>query len=306
MNKNILSILDTFPEIEDIIDFAIELKHDFNSGKKIDYLKNKILALIFERSSTRTRVSFEVGINRLGGRAIFLSKDQIKIGDRESVEDIALVLSRYVDLIMYRALERNDLNDMAKFATVPVINGLDIEEHPCQILADLMTIKEKKGTLKGLNFVFIGDGNDNLTHSYLLGCTTVGMNVTVISKKNYWPDEYYISQAKINSEDKNLKVEISEDIGAVRNADVVATDTWVSLWYENDREKIMSDLKEYTVTEEVMNMAKKDAIFMHCMPIYYGEEVVKEVAHGSKSVIFDEAENRMWVQMALMVKLLRR
>lgn len=305
MNKNILSILDTYPETEEIIDLATEIKSDFYSGKKIDYLKDKTLAMIFERASTRTRVSFEVGIKKLGGQAIFLNKEDIKIGERESVEDIALVLSRYVDLIMYRALKKEDLHNMAKFATVPVINGLDEEEHPCQILADLMTIKEKKGGFKGLNFVFIGDGNDNLNHSYLLGCTTVGMNVTIITKKSYWPDDYYISEARKISERKNLKLIITEDINAINDADVVATDTWVSLWYENNRKKIIDDLKLYTITEDIINKAKKDAIFLHCMPIYYGEEVVKEVAHGPKSVIFEEAENRMWTQMALMINLLK-
>lgn len=304
MNKNILSILDTRDEMENIIDLGIKLKKEFKSGKKVDYLKGKRLAMIFERASTRTRVSFEMGMNLLGGDAVFLTKDDIKIGKRESVEDIALVLSRYVDVIMYRALDKKDLHEFAKHATVPVINGLDIDEHPCQILADLMTIKEKKGRLNGLSFVFIGDGDDNLTHSYMLGCTLVGMNVTVISQKNHWPKQYFIAQAKKIASEKNVKVTITEDLDAVKDADVVATDTWVSLWYENQRQQIMADLKSYTITEEVMKKAKGDAIFMHCMPIYYGEEVVKEVAHGPQSVIIDEAENRMWAEMALMVKLL--
>ena len=304
MEKNILSILDTRDEIENIIDLGIKLKKDYNEGKKIDYLKGKRLALIFERASIRTRVSFEFGIQMLGGHAIFLNKGDIKIGDRESVEDIALVLSRYCDIIMYRAIEKKDLHELAKYATIPVINGLDIDEHPCQILADLMTIKEHKGSLQGLNFVFIGDGNDNLTHSYLLGCTLVGMNVTVISQKNHWPTDYFVDQAKKMADEKNLRVTITDDLNAVQDADVIATDTWVSLWYESQREQIMNDLKGYTITEDVMGKAKNDAIFMHCMPIYYGEEVVKEVAHGPQSVIIDEAENRMWAEMALMVKLL--
>lgn len=304
MNKNILSILDTRDEIENIIDLGIKLKKEFKSGKKVDYLKGKRLAMIFERASTRTRVSFEMGMNLLGGDAVFLTKDDIKIGKRESVEDIALVLSRYVDVIMYRALDKKDLHEFAKHATVPVINGLDIDEHPCQILADLMTIKEKKGRLDGLSFVFIGDGDDNLTHSYMLGCPLVDMDVTVISQKNHWPKQYFINQAKKIASEKDVKVTITEDLDAVKDADVVATDTWVSLWYENQRRQIMADLKSYTITEEVMKKAKEGAIFMHCMPIYYGEEVVKEVAHGPQSVIIDEAENRMWAEMALMVKLL--
>jgi len=305
MKTNILSIFDTEGETENIIDLGIQLKKDFKNGKPIDYLKNKRLAMIFERASTRTRVSFEMGMALLGGHSVFLNKDEIKIGERESVEDIALVLSRYVDIIMYRAIKKEDVHDMAKYATVPVINGLDIDEHPCQILADLMTIKEHKGTLKGLNFVFIGDGNDNLTHSYMLGCTMVGMNVTVISHKNHWPSAYFVDKTKKIAAKNNVKVNLTDDLDAVKGADVIATDTWVSLWYEKQRKQIMADLKDYTITQNVMSKAKKDAIFMHCMPIYYEEEVVKEVAHGPQSVIIDEAENRMWAEMALMMKLLK-
>jgi ornithine carbamoyltransferase len=305
MKKNVLSIMDTEDETEEIIDLGIKLKQEVKNGRKLDYLKNKTLAMIFERASTRTRVSFEVGMTLLGGHATFLNKDDIKIGERESVEDIALVLSRYVDIIMYRALNKEDLHELAKNAAVPVINGLDIDEHPCQILADLMTIKEHKGKLNGLNLVFIGDGNDNLTHSYLLGCALVGMNVTVISHKKHWPSTYFVDQTKSIAEQKNITVTITDDLNAVKDADIIATDTWVSLWYEKKRQQIMADLEGYTITQEVMSKAKKDAIFMHCMPIYYGEEVVKEVAHGPQSVIIDEAENRLWAQMALMVKLLK-
>jgi len=304
MNKNILSILDTKDETENIIDLGIKLKKDYKNGKDIKLLKQKRLALIFERASIRTRVSFEFGIQMLGGHAIFLNKNDIKIGERESVEDIALVLSRYSDIIMYRAIKKDDLHELAKYATVPVINGLDIDEHPCQILADLTTIKEHKKRLNNLKFVFIGDGNDNLTHSYMLGCTLVGMDVTVISHKNHWPSKYFVEKANEVAKDKNVNVLITDDINEIKDADVVATDTWVSLWYEKQRKQIMQDLKSYTITEDVMKMAKPDAIFMHCMPIYYGEEVVKEVAHGPRSVIIDEAENRMWAEMALMVKLL--
>lgn len=305
MEKNILSILDTREKTENIIDLGIKLKQEFENGKTISYLKDKRLTMIFERASTRTRVSFEMGMSLLGGHVVFLNKDDIKIGERESVEDIALVLSRYTDIIMYRALKKEDLHEMAKHATVPVINGLDIDEHPCQILADLMTIKEHKGKLQGLKFAFIGDGNDNLTHSYMLGCTLVGMNVTIISHKNHWPTKYFIDKANEIAAEKNVKLTITEDLEELKDADVVATDTWISLWYEKQRKQIMEDLKSYTITQNVMNKAKKDAIFMHCMPIYYREEVVKEVAHGPQSVIIDEAENRMWAEMALMVKLVQ-
>jgi ornithine carbamoyltransferase len=304
MRKNVLSIMDIGEELEGIIDLGIQLKQAMRSGKSLPTLYGKTLAMIFERQSTRTRISFEVGMTLLGGHAIFLSGDEIGIGKRETPQDIALVLSRYVDAIMYRAVNTQNLQEIATYATIPVINGLDREEHPCQILADLMTIKEKKGRLDGLSFVFVGDGDDNLTHSYLLGCTMTGMNITVISPRKYWPNDFYVTKAKDIAWKKNHTVNITDDLNAVADADVVATDTWVSLWYEQERQRRLNDLKGYMVTSELMKKAGPEAIFMHCMPIYYDEEVTKEVAHGPQSVIIDEAENRMWAQMALLLKLL--
>jgi ornithine carbamoyltransferase len=305
MKRNVLSILDVGDMIEEIIDLGIRLKHDVRAGKQLKYLQGKTLAMIFERQSTRTRVSFEVGMTLLGGHAIFLTGVEMGIGKRESPKDIALVLSRYVDAIMYRAVDEKNLQDLAEHATIPVINGLDRLEHPCQILADLMTIKEKKGRLHDLNFMFIGDGDDNLTHSYLLGCSLVGMNVTVISPKKYWSKEQFVQKAKEIASRKNHTIILTEDINAVAHADVVATDTWISFWYDNERAQRLADLKNYTITQEIMRKVKPDAIFMHCMPIYYGEEVTKDVAYSPQSVIIDEAENRMWAQMALLVTLLR-
>jgi len=306
MKKNILSILDVKEEINELLNLAIELKKDYKSGKDIRYLKGKRLAMIFERTSVRTRVSFEFGIQMLGGIAISLTKEDIGIGTRETVEDIALAMSRYADIVMYRALDKKDLHEFATHATIPVINGLDIDEHPTQILADLTTMKEKKHSLNGLKFVFIGDGDDNLTHSYMLGCPLVGMNVTVITKKSHWPSKYFLEKATDIAKERNVTLTITEDLNEIQNADVVATDTWVSIWYKDQRDQILQDLKGYTVTPELMKKAKPDAIFIHCMPIFYGEGVTREVAHGPQSVIIDEAENRMWAEMALMVKLLRR
>lgn len=305
MKKNVLSILDVGDEIEEIIDLGIRLKHDAKAGKQLNYLQGKTLAMIFERQSTRTRVSFEVGMTLLGGHAIFLTGPELGIGKRESPKDVALVLSRYVDAIMYRAIDEKNLQELAEHSTVPVINGLDRFEHPCQILADLMTIKEKKGRLFDLNFVFIGDGDDNLTHSYLLGCSLLGMNVTLISPKKYWPKEQYAQKARDIATQKNHTVTITENINAIAQADVVATDTWVSFWYDDERAQRLADFKTFTITQDIMRKAKPDAIFMHCMPIYYGEEVTKEVAYGPQSVIIDEAENRIWAQMALLVILVR-
>jgi ornithine carbamoyltransferase len=305
MKKNVLSILDVGDEIEEIIELGIHLKHEVRAGKQLKHLEGKTLAMIFERQSTRTRVSFEVGMTLLGGHAIFLTGSEMGIGKRESPKDVALVLSRYVDAIMYRVIDEKNLQELAAHATVPVINGLDRGEHPCQILADLMTIKEKKGRLHDLNFVFIGDGDDNLTHSYLLGCTSVGMNVTLISPKKYWPQEHYVLKARDIAAKKNHTVIVTEELNAAAKADVIATDTWISFWYNNERAQRLADLRKFTITPEVMRKAKPDAIFMHCMPIYYGEEVTQEVAYGPQSVIIDEAENRMWAQMALLITLLK-
>jgi len=304
MKRDVISMLDVEDDIEEIIDFAIELKRKAKSGESIEYLKGKNLAMIFEKSSTRTRVSFEVAMEKLGGHALFLSKNDIQLGRGETIEDTAIVLSRYVDAIMYRAYSHKNMVELAENSTVPVINGLDDKEHPCQVVADFMTIKEKKGKLKGLNFVYIGDGDNNMAHSYLLGCAITGMNITIIAPKNYWPDERYVEKARELA--KGAHVTVSDSMDAVtKDTDVIATDTWVSMGDESEKEKRIKEFQGYTIDESVMKRAKADAIFLHCLPAYYGYEVTKEVAYGHHSVIFDEAENRLWAQAALLVKLLR-
>jgi ornithine carbamoyltransferase len=238
----------------------------------------------------------------LGGHAIFLSTNDIQLGRGESIEDTALVLSRYVDLIMYRAKSNDAMKELAKHATVPVINGLDNKEHPCQVITDLMTIQEHKGKLKGLEFVYLGDGNNNMAHSYLLGCGIAGMNIRIVAPKQYWPEKYYIDEAK----KFGVTVEITDKVkGSTNGADVIATDTWVSMGDEVEKEKRIKEFKGYTVDTTLMSAAKPDAIFLHCLPAYYGYEVTKDVAHGPQSVIFDEAENRMWAQIGIMVKFYR-
>jgi len=302
MKRNIVSMLDVKDDLEEIIDLAIDLKKKSKSGKSIEILKGKTLGMIFEKSSTRTRVSFETGMTKLGGHAIFLGKDDIQLGRGETIEDTAIVLSRYVDIIMYRAMKNTDMVELAKHATVPVISGLDDKEHPCQVITDLMTIKEHIGKLKGLNFVYIGDGANNMSHSYLLGCAIAEMNVKIVSPKKYWPDEYFVKKAK----EFGVKVEITDEVGdSTSNADVVATDTWVSMGDEKQKEQRIRDFDGYTIDNNLMSLAKPNAIFLHCLPAYYGYEVTKEVAHGSQSVIFDEAENRMWAQNAMMVTLFK-
>jgi ornithine carbamoyltransferase len=201
---------------------------------------------------------------------------------------------------MYRAKSNKAMVELAQHATVPVINGLDDKEHPCQVITDLQTIKEHKKTLKGLNFVYIGDGNNNMAHSYLLGCGIVGMNIRIVSPKTYFPDVEFVSKAK----QFGITVEITDDIAtATKNADVVATDTWVSMGDESEKAKRLAAFDGYTINQVMMNNANPNAIFLHCLPAYYDYEVTKEVAHGPQSVIFDEAENRMWAQIAIMLTL---
>jgi ornithine carbamoyltransferase len=293
-------MLDVKKDLEDIIDLGIKLKQKSKNGGSIELLKGKTLGMIFEKSSTRTRVSFEVGMTKLGGHAIFLSTRDIQLGRGETIEDTALVLSRYVDLIMYRAKSNKAMKELAKGATVPVISGLDDKEHPCQVITDLMTIKEHKDDLKGLNLVYLGDGKNNMAHSYLFGCGIAGMNIKIVSPKKYWPDEYFVKEAK----KFGINVDITDKVeGSTDDADVVATDTWISMGDEAEKEKRVKEFQGYTIDEKLMGRAKKDAIFMHCLPAYYGYEVTKEVAHGKQSVIFDEAENRLWAQIAIMVTL---
>jgi ornithine carbamoyltransferase len=300
MKRDLISMLDVKDDLEEIIDLGIKLKQQSKKGKSTEYLKGKTLGMIFEKPSTRTRVSFEVGMTLLGGHAIFLSTNDIQLGRGESIEDTALVLSRYVDMIMYRAKSNQVMKELARYATVPVISGLDDKEHPCQVITDLMTIKEHKKKLRGLNFVYIGDGNNNMSHSYLLGCGIVGMNVKIVAPREYWPDLYYVDEAK----KFGVKVEVNDKIeNAAKDTDVVATDTWVSMGDEAQKEQRIREFKGYTINQSIMRQAKPDVIFLHCLPAYYGYEVTKEVAHGPQSLIFDEAENRLWAQIAIMVTL---
>jgi ornithine carbamoyltransferase len=300
MKRDLISMLDVKDDINEIINLGIDLKTNVKQGITVHYLKGKTLGMIFEKSSTRTRVSFEVGMEKLGGHALFLSKDDIQLGRGETIEDTALVLSRYVDLIMYRAMSNTAMKELAKYATVPVISGLDDKEHPCQVITDLMTIKEHKKKLKDLQFVYLGDGANNMSHSYLLGCAMSGMHIKIVAPKKYWPDSYYVNEAKKFA----VNVEISDDVeNPAHNADVIATDTWISMGDEQQKQQRLRDFKGYTINKNIMKKANPNAIFLHCLPAYYDFEVTKDVAHGPQSVIFDEAENRMWAQMAIMVTL---
>jgi len=296
--KDLISIADlSSKDIQGLIESAVELK-----GKRIGtQLKGKTLAMIFEKPSLRTRVSFDVGMYELGGHSIYLSPAEIGLGKREPVEDVAEVLSRYVDGIMARTFAHDSIVQLAKHATVPVINGLSDEEHPCQILADLQTIYEKKGTLKGINVAYIGDAN-NVANSLLLACSIMGMEFWIACPAGYSPSDAILVKARGNKG----QVMITDDPKiAVQDADVIYTDVWTSMGQEDESAKRRKDFAGYQVNSKLISAAKKDVIFMHPLPAHYGEEVAAGMLRKPQSVVFDQAENRLHMQKAILVKLMR-
>jgi len=296
--KDLISIADlSSKDIQGLIESAVELKR-----KRIGtQLKGKTLAMIFEKPSLRTRVSFDVGMYELGGHSIYLSPAEIGLGKREPVEDVAEVLSRYVDGIMARTFSHDSIVQLAKHATVPVINGLSDEEHPCQILADLQTIYEKKGTLKGLSVAYIGDAN-NCANSLLLACAITGMEFWIACPAGYSPSDAILIKARGNKG----QVMITDDPKiAVQDADVIYTDVWTSMGQEAESAKRRKDFAGYQVNSKLIAAAKKDVIFMHPLPAHYGEEIAAGMLRKPQSVVFDQAENRLHMQKAILVKLMR-
>ena len=304
--KNLLSLKDwSGPEIIETIDFAQRLKEDRKQGIDNKLLKGKYLGMIFAKSSTRTRISFEVGMKELGGDAIFLSSDDIQLGRGESISDTAKVLSRYLDGIMIRTFKQKDVVKLAKYASIPVINGLTDKFHPCQILADFQTISELKGSLNGLKLAYVGDGN-NVANTLLYGCAKVGMDIAVAAPEGYECDTKIVAVANAYARESGSKVMITKDPAeAVTDADVVYTDTWVSMGQESEKEKKIKAFEGYQVNKALVSHARKDYIFLHCLPAYRGYEVSDEIIDGSHSKVFDEAENRLHVQKAVMVKLMK-
>lgn len=299
--KHLISLYDcTTEEIHKILELAIKLKKENKEGKQHHILKGKSLGMIFSKSSTRTRVSFEVGMYQLGGQALFLSANDIQLGRGESIYDTANVLSRFLDGIMIRTFDHQDVIDLAKYGQISIINGLTDLLHPCQILADLQTVYEYKGKLEGLTLAYVGDGN-NISNSLLHGCTKVGMNINIASPKGYECDAECIAHAKETASQTGCSVLLTEDpVEAVKGADVVVTDTWVSMGQESEKQERIKIFGSYTVDDKLFGMAKDDAIFMHCLPAYRGYEVTESVIDGPRSVIFDEAENRLHAQKAVM------
>ena len=285
-------------EINNIIDLAIDLKKQQKKGKEKPLLQNKTMAMIFEKPSTRTRVSFETGIFQLGGHALTLSPNDLQLSRGESIEDTAKTLSRYVNVIMARVYDHKSLETLAKNASIPVINGLSDSFHPCQILADLMTIKEHKKNLKKIKIAWIGDGN-NVCNSLILGCAKLKIKLSVAVPDGYEPD---LEVVKIGKDAEILEVSDNPEL-AVKDADVIMTDTFVSIHNAND-DRIKKFLPKFQVNQSLMNKSKKDAIFMHCLPAKREQEVTSDVIDGSQSVVWDEAENRLHVQKALLVHLL--
>lgn len=304
--KDFISLHDlTKEEIENLIDLSIKIKTDLKNGIQTKVLKNKTLGMIFSKSSTRTRVSFEVGMTQLGGYPLFLSANDIQLGRGETIYDTAKVLERYIDGIMIRTFSHDDVIELAKHADIPVINALTDLLHPCQVLADLQTVYEKKGTLKGLKFAYIGDGN-NMAHSIMYGCAKVGIDCAIASPEGYMPDSQVTLNAKDDAKKSGADLLITNDpVEAIKDADIVYTDTWVSMGQEAEKTERIKIFMPYQVNKELFKNAKDDALFMHCLPAYRGYEVTEDVIDGKNSVIFDEAENRLHAQKAIMVELMK-
>jgi ornithine carbamoyltransferase len=290
-------------EVHSILELAADLKERLANGVKHRTCKGKVLAMIFQKPSTRTRISFEVGMYQLGGSAMYLSGGDLQLGRGETVADTARVLSRYADAIMARVFAHDDILTLAKYATVPVINGLSDLLHPCQALADLLTIKEKKGALEGVKLAYVGDGN-NVAHSLLYAGAAVGMHVAVATPKGYGPDAGVFKTARMDAEDTGAVLTVHHDPGeAMKDADVVYTDVWASMGQEAEHKKRMKIFAPFQVNAEFLSLAKNDAIVMHCLPAHRGEEITDEVVDSGASVVFDQAENRLHAQKAVLTLL---
>lgn len=299
--KHLISMADLTPEkLDEILKLAERLKEERYKGRVTDYLKNKSLAMIFELPSTRTRISFEVAMTDLGGHALYLNWNDLQLGRGEPIKDTARVLSRYVHAVMIRAKKHETILEFAKYSTVPVINGLSDLEHPCQVIADLLTIKEYKGDFRGVKLAWVGDGN-NVCNSLILASALTGMEMVVCTPKGYEPNKEIVEKAiKMGA---RLTFE-SDPIKAVEGADVIYTDVWVSMGQERERRKRLKAFSGYQVTQELVDSAKTNVIVMHCLPAHRGEEITEEVLEGEHSIVFDQAENRLHAQKAILLKLI--
>lgn len=303
--KHLIDLNDlSVEDVEKLFTLAEKLKRELKAGIPHPLLRGKTLGMIFSKSSTRTRVSFEVGMYQLGGYAIFLSSSDIQLGRGETIHDTAKVLSHYVHGIMIRTYKHSDVLDLARFGTIPVINGLTDLMHPCQVLSDLFTVYETKGRLKGLKLAYVGDGN-NVANSLLQGCAITGMDISVASPRGYECDAAIIEQARNAARKSGSRVVLTEDPEeAIRDADVVYTDTWVSMGQEAEKDLRIRLFMPYQVNSRLFSLAREDAMFLHCLPAYRGYEVTEDIIDGPNSYVFEEAENRLHVQKAVMVALM--
>ena len=303
--KHFISIHDiTTEEFHALLDLAIRLKKETKAGIAHPILKGKSLGMIFTKSSTRTRISFEVGMYQLGGHPLYLNANDMQLGRGESIYDTANVMSRFVDGIMIRTFAHQDVLDLAKYGTVPVINALTDDLHPCQAMADLMTVYEHKGKLEGLKLAYVGDGN-NVAHSLLYACAKAGMHMSVATPKGYACAEEVVENAKADAKETGSRILITNDPEeAVAGADVVCTDTWTSMGQEAEKAERVKIFKDYQVNAALFAKSKEDSVFIHCLPAYRGYEVTEDVIDGARSIIFDEAENRLHAQKAILATLM--
>ena len=298
MTKNFINFDDlSYQELQGIIDRAISLKKEHRSGKLNDSLKNKTLAMIFDKSSTRTRVSFEAGMTQLGGQSLFLSEKDIQLGRGEPITDSAIVISSMVDAVMLRLSSHEDIFEFSRHSTKPVINALSDESHPCQILADLMTYQEQKGTIQGKKIAWIGDGC-NVCQTYMQAAEIFDFELSIATPTDYGPSEVFVQKYK-----KNINFSESP-MDACKDADIVVTDVWTSMGQESEKKQRERSFQGFQVNQLMMNQAKDDAVFMHCLPAYRGKEVSAEVIDGSQSVVWSEAENRLHAQKSLLLYLI--
>jgi len=304
--RDLLSLGDlTVEEIIQILEYAQTLKLKHLAGEEHKFLAGKNIAMIFQKPSLRTRVSFEIGADHLGAHAVYLAPGDISLGEREGVADIAKVLSRYADCIVARVFVHQTVADLAEFASVPVINALCDTYHPCQVLADLLTIWEKKGEFEGLKLAFIGDGN-NMSNSLMLGCGAVGMDVSVATPQNYEPNPKIVERARETAAARGGEILITTDPKeAIQDADVIYADVWTGMGQEDEAEKRRKDFADYSVNTELASQAAPDAIILHCLPAHYGEEITFDLVHDDpRSAVFDQSENRMHVQKAALALLI--
>jgi ornithine carbamoyltransferase len=301
--QDFLTIYDlTTDDVNRVLDRALDLKRKHHAGGLEPVLKGKSMGMIFRKPSLRTRISFEMAMVGLGGHALYISDEEIKLGRRETVSDVARVISRYVDIIMIRTFDHKEAEDLARWSTVPVINGLTDMYHPCQVLGDILTVKEKKGGMSRLKVAFMGDGN-NVTNSWVNAAAKLDFKLMLGMAKGFEPDGAVLARARRDGADVEIVYDPAE---AARDADVVYTDVWTSMGAEAESEKRKQAMKHLQVNEGLMKLAKRDAIVLHCLPAHRGDEITDGVMDGPQSVVFDEAENRMHIQRAIILELLRK